>query len=332
MQEQRKRQQYVAMRDARRKREALEVRYGYLRSQLEGIDNDFRELQRIVGVHFTPTRPESLQAIIHKFVERENQIVSLEAYWDTQNREMQGLSLDSDALQKAADTAKLESENAAPAARRRNSSTDWSPSSRPSGELSKLVGACSGRRHEDVDGGGASPRRAAPPPCSAIACVEAQIDKASRDDHLREVASSHRSRRRGVERGAGGFLGSRRAAPEPARATDADAASGDAADKPSAEESMANRNALARRALKEELPSLNDWGPEAEGDAEPSARQQPVTKKGAIDKAKRDESISAWAQRQNDVRLAKRATIRDYYDDGHAQWPQRAVYPPASAR
>ena len=55
-------------------------------------------------------------------------------------------------------------------------------------------------------------------------------------------------------------------------------------------------------------------------------------RKAFVDKAKRDESISAWAQRQNDVRLAKRATIRDYYDDGHAQWPQRAVYPPASAR
>ena len=47
-------------------KERLEVRYGYLRSQLEGVDRDFRELQRIVGVHFVPSQPESLQQIINK--------------------------------------------------------------------------------------------------------------------------------------------------------------------------------------------------------------------------------------------------------------------------
>ena len=55
-----------SMRTHRAQKEKLEVRYGYLRSQLEGVDRDFRELQRIVGVHFVPSQPESLQQIINK--------------------------------------------------------------------------------------------------------------------------------------------------------------------------------------------------------------------------------------------------------------------------
>ena len=56
-----KRQQCANMRTGRAHKEKLEVRYGYLRSQLEGVDNDFRELQRIVGVHFQPSHPECVR-------------------------------------------------------------------------------------------------------------------------------------------------------------------------------------------------------------------------------------------------------------------------------
>jgi len=83
-QESAKRAQCMHLRDARRKRERLEVRYGYLRSQLEGLENDFVDLQRIVGVHFEPSRPESLQEIIEKFAEKERRVASLQQYWALQ--------------------------------------------------------------------------------------------------------------------------------------------------------------------------------------------------------------------------------------------------------
>ena len=84
-----KRQQCASMRTNRVHKERLEVRYGYLRSQLEGVDNDFRELQRIVGVHFQPSHPESLEQIIKKFVEKEGQVISLQRYFSLQSDEIE---------------------------------------------------------------------------------------------------------------------------------------------------------------------------------------------------------------------------------------------------
>ena len=89
-----KRAQFSQMRKARARKEKLEVRYGYLRSQLEGVDNDFRELQRIVGVHFQPSHPESLQQIIDKFVEKERRVASLQKYWALQADEIGGLEFE----------------------------------------------------------------------------------------------------------------------------------------------------------------------------------------------------------------------------------------------
>merc|ERR1719181_2725802 len=86
-----KRKMCASMRTSRAQKEKLEVRYGYLRSQLEGIDNNFRELQRIVGVHFQPSHPESLEQIIKKFVEKEGQVVSLQRYFSLQSDEIETL-------------------------------------------------------------------------------------------------------------------------------------------------------------------------------------------------------------------------------------------------
>jgi hypothetical protein len=103
--EQAKRQQYVGMRSARVHKEKLEVRYGYLRSQLEGIDRDFRELERIVGVRFVPSQPESLQQIINKFLEKEAKVASLQKFWGLQNEEIEKLDLETSRLTTAADAA-----------------------------------------------------------------------------------------------------------------------------------------------------------------------------------------------------------------------------------
>jgi len=100
-----KRQQYVGLRSARVHKEKLEVRYGYLRSQLEGIDRDFRELERIVGVRFVPSQPESLQQIINKFLEKEAKVASLQKFWGLQNEEIEKLGLETSRLTTAADAA-----------------------------------------------------------------------------------------------------------------------------------------------------------------------------------------------------------------------------------
>ena len=109
-----KRKQYVAMRSARVKKEKLEVRYGYLRSQLEGIDRDFRELERIVGVRFVPSKPESLQEIITKFLEKEAKVASLQQFWGMQNEEIEVQSEEIERLE--LETSRLATEAASASA------------------------------------------------------------------------------------------------------------------------------------------------------------------------------------------------------------------------
>ena len=99
-----KKQQFLQMKQKRAQKEKLDVRYGYLRSQLEAIDGEFRKLERIVGVHFLPGDPGSLENIISKFIERETHIASLQKFWARQNEESEVLR---------AEIASLESQAAA---------------------------------------------------------------------------------------------------------------------------------------------------------------------------------------------------------------------------
>lgn len=86
-----KKHQFLEMKKRRAQKEKLDVRYGYLRSQLTAIDSEFRKLERIVGVHFMPGDPGSLENIISKFIERETHIVSLQKFWARQNEEAEAV-------------------------------------------------------------------------------------------------------------------------------------------------------------------------------------------------------------------------------------------------
>ena len=84
---------------------------------------------------------------------------------------------------------------------------------------------------------------------------------------------------------------------------------------------------------KDDLPSMSDHGPDADGDAEPAEsrrRREREAKKGAIDRDKRDSAITQWVSRQQQVRGAQthRPNIREYYEEDLP----RTVYAPASAR
>uniref|UniRef100_A0A7S3F4X7 Uncharacterized protein n=1 Tax=Haptolina ericina TaxID=156174 RepID=A0A7S3F4X7_9EUKA len=89
--------------------------------------------------------------------------------------------------------------------------------------------------------------------------------------------------------------------------------------------------AMARKML----PSMSDQGPEQDGENDQQERRgERDARKGTIDRKKRDEMISNWVTRQQQIRGAAtaRPAIRQYYDQESARWPPRAVYPPASAR
>jgi hypothetical protein len=86
-----KKQQFLDMKKRRANKEKLDVRYGYLRSQLTALDGEFRKLERIVGVHFMPGDPASLENIISNYIERETHIVSLQKFWARQNEEAEAV-------------------------------------------------------------------------------------------------------------------------------------------------------------------------------------------------------------------------------------------------
>ena len=338
-----KRQQCASMRQSRTHKEKLEVRYGYLRSQLEGVDNDFRELQRIVGVHFQPSHPESLEQIIKKFVEKEGQVVSLQRYFSLQSDEIETLTSQLAHLTRESEAAAADKavEDAAYAAAAGSGSrrAPWNDGGATVEGLSKrfdqtcsLLEALFLHAGCDTDPAG---MHLATKGCSSstihdfLSCLAARIDGLNVTSHsLREASAGHRnaSARKSNDT-LDSFLRPRTVGFAAEAST---AGSVDGVD--------ALLGEVKRSFNKDDLPSMSDHGPEAEGDAEPAEsrrRRERDAKKGAIDREKRDSAISAWVQRQNQVRGAQthRPDIREFYDaKDDPKWPPRAVYPPASVR
>lgn len=281
------------------------MRYGYLRAQLEGVDRDFRELQRIVGVHFVPSQPETLLQIINKFVEKEGRVASLQKYWALQNDEIEAL---------AAEIA-LSAEEASSLSAGLDSAADLPALEKGGGPHSlshaeefadkKFANVCdlieSMFDKSKCSGGEALATKG----CSMSTIGEFMSCLASRLDELettaaglREHTSSSRatsSRKPDMTQVLESFVRSRSASepaelPEPA-------------------------NDMVRKML----PSMSDHAPDQEGDAEQQEsrrRREHEAKKGAIDRQRRDAIIQHWVQRQQDVRGAKtaRPTIRDFYE------------------
>ena len=339
-----KRKLYATMRSSRAEREKLEVRYGYLRSQLEGIDSDFLELQRIVGVHFVPSHPESLQQIIETFVEKEQRVASLQTYWTLQNDEVEDLSSQLSTLEALAKRAEADADKEGASA----SASTGKDRQRASEEEVGVVALtqvfdvlCSSLERAFVQAGCAEDptlKNLATKGCSLstihdfLAALAARVDDVSRKAYsLRQIgqAVAHRSSGRTVPEAIGAFL-KPRGGNMPQSATE-----GAAGDEGGAvDDSGLNKDSLK---MKENLPSISDIAQETEGEtelAEGRRRAKNELRKGGIDREKRDTAISAWVTRQHKVRGAQtaRPTIREYYAEDAAEWPQRSVYPPASAR
>ena len=326
-----KRQQCASMRTNRVHKERLEVRYGYLRSQLEGVDNDFRELQRIVGVHFQPSHPESLEQIIKKFVEKEGQVISLQRYFSLQSDEIElllsqlaRLTREEEAARATTRAAEAEAEAAASSGSKRAPYEDTDNVAQLERRFDEAC--CSiGRMFDDAScGTEPSGMHLATKGCSAstvhdfLSLLAARLDALVLSAHsLRERSVGQKKAQRNANEALDAFLRPRR---KSAAETERDGGEGLGAPSP-------------RGLAKEDIPSISDREPEDfAGDSEPTVRKG--SKKGDIDKWKRDSSITAWVNRQNMVRGAQtaRPTIREFYNVGERKWPQRAIYPPASAR
>ena len=354
-----KRKICASMRRARAQKEKLEVRYGYLRSQLEGIDNDFRELQRIVGVHFQPSHPESLQQIIDTFVDKEQKVTSLQKYLALQQDEIETLSQQLGALDKDADAAQALSHAEASAAAQASASNGqrhvWEDEAMLEKLSAEFDALCAGfMRMFQAAGCANEPSGAylATKGCSAstipdfLSAIASRIDETGRRAYkLRAVgqAATSRSGRKPTPETINAFLTPRdHAAPAPEGApSGADGGAEGGGEGGGAEGGATSKGpvVVSKQALvaKENLPSISDIGPEADGDADPAEgrrRKGQALKKGAIDREKRDSVIADWVARQQMVRGAQtaRPTMREYYDAEEPKWPQRQVYAPASAR
>ena len=362
-----KRKMCASMRTSRAQKEKLEVRYGYLRSQLEGIDNDFRELQRIVGVHFQPSHPESLQQIIDTFVEKEQRVASLQKYLTLQSDEVETLSHQVTALERQAEAVEAVGAAEAAEAAAAHASNSKKHAADEDGSLDKLSAEfdslCEGLgRMFQHAGCSSDPSGAhlATKGCSSstindfLSAIASRIDDMGRKAYtLREVGLQAQSRSGRKPTPAvepiRAFLTPRGSAAAAAPPEAAPSGSDDGGSVAGGTAAAAGGGAaaagtapvvLSKEALvaKENLPSISDIGPEADGEAEASEgrrRKGTELKKGAIDREKRDAVIASWVARQQMVRGAQsaRPNVREYYDDDpDPKWPQRAVYPPASAR
>jgi len=315
--EEAKRQQWSTMRSHRSHKEKLEVRYGYLRSQLEGVDRDFRELQRIVGVHFVPSQPESLQQIINKYVEKEGKIASLLKYSEQQNDEMRALKLSiADAQASLREVDGGDGADAGPSKRSDAPDADARRKDASERQSERFEGVCklleSMHRAAKCQGG----RDLETKGCSSSTVADFMSGIATRLDELQMVAASMREH-------ATNYRGSRKSNEV-----------FDAFLKPAL---SVGGEEQPTETVKRILPSMSDQGPDQDGetDAQERARTRDAGK-GAIDRQKRDEVIAAWVGRQRTMKggVSARPSIRSYYEEETKSFfeARKRVYAPASAR
>ena len=336
-----KRKQFKEQFSARKQQERLQCQFAYLKSQLDGVDNDFRELQRIVGVHFQPEHPESLELIIKKFVEKEGQVVSLQRYFSLQSDEIESLdkqllhlNRDLDAAT-AAERAAQAAEDAKANSRGKDAPWDGPALDQLQQNFDKACALLEGMfLHTGCDTADAAGMTLTTKGCSMstfhdfLSCLAQRIDSLSSSAaQIREAASAHRNTNKKSESSVliEAFLRPRGAGSGPPPLPS-----------PPVVGSGAKMRAMRKTFEKEELPSMTEYAPEDFADglepADARRRREKEAKRGAIDREKRDSAISSWVARQQQVRGAQtaRPSIREYYEESPR--PNKPIYPPASAR
>ena len=90
-----------------------ELRLGYLQNTVRGLEMDFQRLHRIMGVKFTPEKPDSVQDIVKASLSHEQRNASLLHYVGVQNGQIDALdeqvrSLEAQEALLVVDSAKFE--------------------------------------------------------------------------------------------------------------------------------------------------------------------------------------------------------------------------------
>jgi len=90
MQEER-RDGYRTLKSRRDVEQKRELRLGYLQNQVRGQEMEFQRLHRIIGVRFTPEKPESVNEIISASLKNEERNSSLLGYVSVQTSQIEAL-------------------------------------------------------------------------------------------------------------------------------------------------------------------------------------------------------------------------------------------------
>ena len=81
------------VRQLREDEQKRELRLGYLQNHVRGQEMDFQRLHRIMGVKFTPEKPDSVQEIVKASLNHEQRNSSLLHYVSVQNQQMEEADL-----------------------------------------------------------------------------------------------------------------------------------------------------------------------------------------------------------------------------------------------
>jgi len=271
-------------------------------------------------VHFVPSQPESLQQIISKYVEKEGKIASLLKYSEQQNDEIRHIQSEMAEAQAKVDASGTGEEGAAAASKAADGAGGKQAKKVEAHERAEQsfeavctllqsmyrMAKCQGGQDLETKG------------CSSSTVNEFMSAVATRLDSLQMVAGTmreHALNYRGAVRKSNevfeGFL-------KPQLL-------------PLGEEQPSDM-------VKRMLPSMSDQGPDQDGETDQQERARTRdARKGTIDRHKRDEVISAWVQKQKQMRgavTARGPTIRSYYDEETKSFfeNRKRIYPPATAR
>jgi len=83
--------EYQAVKETRYVQSKRELSLGYLQNNVRGLEMDFQRLHRIMGVKFTPEKPDSVQDIVKASLNHEQRNASLLHYVSVQNAQVEEL-------------------------------------------------------------------------------------------------------------------------------------------------------------------------------------------------------------------------------------------------
>jgi len=89
--QQQRQDEFRAVKEVRDEDAKREMRLGYLQNHVRGQEMDFQRLHRIMGVKFTPEKPDSVQDIVKASLSHEQRNASLLHYVGVQNLEIEAI-------------------------------------------------------------------------------------------------------------------------------------------------------------------------------------------------------------------------------------------------